>query len=57
MIVFLVRLFFISMLVYIFKNNFFGFIGFNYWYLEVLLFALMFLAGDFLITRYLVKRL
>ena len=51
MLVFSVRFVFLLLLLYVFDNNFFRFIEFKYWFLELLLFVFIFSVGDYFITR------
>lgn len=53
MLLFSIRFVFISILLYVFDNYFIGLVEFSYRFVEALLFASIFLVGDFLITRYL----
>lgn len=53
MLLFSIRFVFISILLYVFDNYFLGLVEFSYRFVEALLFASIFLVGDFLITRHL----
>lgn len=51
MLLFSIRFCFISILLYVFDNCSLGLAGFSYRFVGSLLFASIFLVGDFLITR------
>lgn len=56
MYVFFIRLLFIVLLIYLKENSYFKIINFDKWYIEIIVLGVIFVIGDYIITKYMVKK-